>query len=138
MKPTYTPEEGMNIDGNFWMIHPTTGEDWDEASVAEFIESYEPPRIGPTIEERKTQGVQEIKREAAERITALDWKVQRANDRISAADLAGDTGAAALEQAEADLLDVLEAREAIREASNEAEAKLLLLETDEEIDAFEW
>lgn len=138
MKPTYTPEKGMNIDGNFWMVHPFTGEAWDNDSVAEFIESYEASTFGPSLDDRKQQKVSAIKAEAANRITALDWKVQRANDHISQAELAGEAGASALELAEAELLAVLEAREAIRVASNEAEVKVLALDSEADIDVFAW
>lgn len=138
MKPTYTPEKGMNIDGNFWMVHPFTGEAWDNDSVDAFIEGYEPSTFGPSLDELKQQGVLTIKAEAAKRITALDWQLQRANDRFDHAELAGEEGATALAQAETELVAVLEAREAIRVASNDAEAALLALDSEADVDAFVW
>lgn len=138
MKPQYKNEHGMLIDGNFWLVHPQTGEAWDDASVSEFIENHVEPDNSPDIDALKKEGVTAIKQQAAERITAIDWKQQRAEERMSQAELGGEDQLAALEVAEAELLDVLHSREAIRQASNEAEAELLALEDAEAIESFEW
>ena len=66
-----------------------------------------------------------IKTEAAERIAATDWKVERAKER----DALNDTNT---------LQEIYANRELIRELSNEAEVAVLLLETLEEVTAFSW
>jgi hypothetical protein len=71
--------------------------------------------------------IRRIKEEAAERITAIDWKIQRANERIAL----GITGA------QAELTAVYQSREDIRTASTTAEAAVLLA-TVEDVKAFVW
>lgn len=138
MKPQYLNEKGMLIDGNFWLVHPQTGESWEQSSVSEFIDNYQAPDNSPDIAELKKAAVNTIKQQAAERITALDWKLQRAEDRVSQAELGGEAKISALELAEAELLEVLDTRETIRQASNEAEAELMALEETQTIEQFNW
>jgi hypothetical protein len=138
MKPQYSNEKGMLIEGNFWMVHPQTGEAWDQTSVADFVENYQAPDNGPSLDDLKKAAVTEIKQQAAERIVALDWKLQRAGDRVSQAELGGESQLSALEQAETELLNVLNEREAIRVASNEAEVALLALEDADAVEQFSW
>ena len=138
MNPQYSNEKGMLIDGNFWLVHPQTGENWEQASVAEFIENYQAPNNGPSIDDLKKAGVADIKQLAASKITALDWKLQRAEDRMTQAELGGESQIAALDEAETELVEVLKAREAIRQASNEAETALMALEDSAEIEQFSW
>ncbi|WP_419798700.1 MAG: hypothetical protein ACNI26_03230 [Terasakiella sp.] len=66
-----------------------------------------------------------VKSEAGERITATDWKVDRARERDA---LNGTTT----------LQDVYAEREAIRTASDEAETAIAALATLDEIQAFTW
>ncbi len=71
--------------------------------------------------------VAEIKLEAERRITALDWRLQRARER----EQLGETGVETV-------ADVLALREQIRQASNAAEAVVLELNTLEEVTYFTW
>lgn len=71
--------------------------------------------------------VAEIKVEAERRITALDWRLQRARER----EQLGETGVETV-------ADVLALREQIRQASNAAEAVVLELNTLEEVTYFTW
>ena len=66
-----------------------------------------------------------IKIDAAERIAATDWKVERAKERDS---LNGTTT----------LQDIYTQREVIRQESDEAEQAALQLETLDEISIFSW
>lgn len=138
MKPQYLKQQGMLIEANYWMVHPQTGEAWDATSVKDFIDNYQAPDNRPKLDDVKSAGVVKIKQQAAEKITALDWKVQRAGDRVSQAELGGEPEHNALEQAETDLLEVLNAREAIRSASNAAEAQLMALEDIDAVEQFAW
>ena len=80
-----------------------------------------------TLDEEKAAKVVEIKAEAERRITALDWRLQRAQER----EQLGETGVEAV-------ADVLALREQIRQASNAAEAAVATLTTTHEVQAFTW
>lgn len=69
----------------------------------------------------------EIKAEAERRITALDWRLQRAQER----ELLGETGFETV-------ADVLALREQIRQASNAAELAVATLASVEGVLAFTW
>ena len=69
----------------------------------------------------------EIKHEAERRIMALDWRLQRAQER----EQLGETGVETM-------ADVLALREQIRQASNAAEAVVRELESVEEAISFSW
>jgi hypothetical protein len=75
----------------------------------------------------KARAIARIKAEATQWIAALDWKVQRAQEREKA-------GFGTLAETAA----VLSEREAIRRSSNAAEQRLNLLTDRFEIDAFNW
>ena len=77
------------------------------------------------LEEVRQALVHRIKTEAAVRIAATDWKVERARERDT---LNGTTT----------LQDVYAEREMIRVTSDEAEAAVSGLETMEEIISFSW
>ena len=77
------------------------------------------------LELAKQDLVIRIKTEAAERIAATDWKVERAKERDA---LNGTTT----------LQDIYADRELIRGLSDEAEVAVLLLDTMEEVIAFSW
>ncbi len=77
------------------------------------------------LEEARQALISQIKTEAAERIAATDWKVERARERDA---LNGTTI----------LQDVYAERELIRVASDEAETAVAGLERLEEISAFTW
>ena len=68
-----------------------------------------------------------IKAEAERRITALDWRLQRAQER----ELLGETGFETV-------ADVLALREQIRQASNAAELVVSSLESVSDVLTFTW
>lgn len=69
----------------------------------------------------------EIKIEAERRITALDWRLQRAQER----EQLGETGVETM-------ADVLALREQIRQASNAAESVVMTLTDSADVMAFSW
>ena len=81
----------------------------------------------PTLDEAKAAKVVEIKAEAERRITALDWRLQRAQER----ELLGEAGVETV-------ADVLALREQIRQASNSAELAVSTLTDAGEVLAFTW
>ena len=81
----------------------------------------------PSLDEAKAAKVVEIKAEAERRITALDWRLQRAQEREQ-------LGEAGLET----VTDVLAMREQIRRASNAAELAVATLVSVEDVLAFTW
>ena len=82
-------------------------------------------RQAEELQAARTALVRRVKAEAAQRIANLDWKVERARERDA---LNGTTT----------LQDVYTERELIRMASNEAEAAVAKLATQEAIQAFSW
>ena len=80
-----------------------------------------------TLDEAKAAKVVEIKAEAERRITALDWRLQRAQER----ERLGEAGVEAV-------ADVLVLREQIRQASNAAEAAVATLSSVEDVLGFSW
>ena len=80
-----------------------------------------------TLDEEKAAKVVEIKAEAERRITALDWRLQRAQER----EQLGETGVETV-------ADVLVLREQIRQASNAAELAVSTLTNVGEVLAFTW
>ncbi|CAA7616801.1 conserved hypothetical protein [Candidatus Terasakiella magnetica] len=82
-------------------------------------------RQAEELQAARTALVRRVKTEAAQRIATLDWKVERARER----DALNGTKT---------LQDVYTERELIRRASNEAEAAIAKLASQEEILAFSW
>lgn len=82
-------------------------------------------RQAEELQAARTALVRRVKTEAAQRIAALDWKVERARER----DVLNGTTT---------LQEVYTERELIRMASNEAEAAIAKLASQEEILAFSW
>ena len=80
-----------------------------------------------TLDEAKAAKVIEIKAEAERRITALDWRLQRAQEREQLGEVGFETVA-----------DVLALREQIRQASNAAELAVATLASVEDVQAFTW
>ena len=80
-----------------------------------------------TLDEAKAAKVVEIKAEAERRITALDWRLQRAQEREQ-------LGKAGVET----VADVLALREQIRQASNAAELAVSTLTDVSAVQAFTW
>ena len=81
----------------------------------------------PTMDEAQAAKIVEIKAEAARRITALDWRLQRAQER----EQLGETGVETV-------ADVLALREQIRQASNAAELAVSTLTEVSAVQAFTW
>lgn len=81
----------------------------------------------PSLDVAIATKIAEIKSEAERRITALDWRLQRAQERETLGEAGFETVA-----------DVLVLREQIRQASNAAEAAVASLLTVEEVIAFSW
>ena len=80
-----------------------------------------------TLDEAKAAKVVEIKAEAERRITALDWRLQRAQERERLGETSVETVA-----------DVLALREQIRQASNAAELAVSTLTEVSAVQAFTW
>ena len=80
-----------------------------------------------TLDEAKAAKVVEIKAEAERRITALDWRLQRAQEREQLGETVVET-----------VTDVLALREQIRQASNAAELAVSTLTDVGEVLAFTW
>ena len=80
-----------------------------------------------TLDEEKAAKVVEIKAEAERRITALDWRLQRAQEREQLGEAGVETVA-----------DVLALREQIRQASNAAELAVPTLTDVSAVQAFTW
>ena len=80
-----------------------------------------------TLDEAKAAKVVEIKAEAGRRITALDWRLQRAQEREQLGEAGFET-----------VTDVLVMREQIRQASNAAERAVATLVSVEDVLAFTW
>ena len=80
-----------------------------------------------TLDEAKAAKIVEIKAEAGRRITALDWRLQRAQEREQ-------LGEAGLET----VADVLALREQIRQVSNAAELAVSTLTDVSAVQAFTW
>ena len=76
----------------------------------------------PSVEGAKKYRIKLIKKEAGERISALDWKVTRAKER-------GDQVA---------LQAAYDEREAIRQASDQAEAQVMAMTDYDQIMRFTW
>jgi len=81
--------------------------------------------VVPVLADEIAQKIIEIKAQAAARIVATGWQVERAKER----DLLNSTNT---------LLTVLTAREAIRAAGNAAEANVSTLITVDAVHAFVW
>ena len=81
----------------------------------------------PTLDEAKATKIVEIKTEAERRITALDWRLQRAQEREQLGEAGFET-----------VTDVLVMREQIRQASNAAERAVATLVSVEDVLAFTW
>lgn len=96
---------------------------WREKAVPE----PEPAPQLPTLDVAKAAKVIEIKAEAERRITALDWRLQRAQERERLGEAGVETVA-----------DVLALREQIRQASNAAELAVSTLTDVSAVQVFTW
>ena len=98
---------------------------WREKAVPE--PEPEPIQQPITLDEAKAAKVVEIKAEAERRITALDWRLQRAQEREQLGEAGVET-----------VTDVLALREQIRQASNVAELAVSTLTEVSAVQAFTW
>ena len=81
----------------------------------------------PAMDAAIATKIAEIKSEAERRITSLDWRLQRAQEREQLGEVGVDTVA-----------DVLALREQIRQSSNAAEQAVRELESVEKVVSFSW
>ncbi|WP_324019398.1 hypothetical protein [Aeromonas hydrophila] len=103
-------------------------------ATEQFAEEVHPGRwraqsvqLPPSIAEVVTIKLMEIKAEAGRRITALDWRLQRAQEREQLGEAGFET-----------VTDVLALREQIRQASNAAEQAVSTLTDVGAVQAFTW
>ena len=103
-------------------------------ATEQFAEEVHPGRwraqsveLPPSIAEVVTIKLMEIKAKAERRIIALDWRLQRAQER----EQLSETGVEAV-------ADVLTLREQIRQASNAAELAVSTLTEVSAVQAFTW
>ena len=85
------------------------------------------PILAEDVSSAIADKIAEIKLEAERRITALDWRLQRAQEREQLGEAGVETVA-----------DVLALREQIRQASNAAELAVSTLTDVGEVLAFTW
>ncbi|HHQ4624462.1 TPA: hypothetical protein ACSPZX_000144 [Aeromonas veronii] len=90
-------------------------------------ERVSPEPVPPSLDEVKADKISEIKAEAERRIVALNWRLQRAQER----EQLGETGFETV-------ADVLALREQIRQASNAAELAVSTLTEVSAVQAFTW
>ena len=90
-------------------------------------ERVSPEPVPPSLDEVKADKISEIKAEAERRIVALNWRLQRAQEREQLEETGAETVA-----------DVLALREQIRQASNSAELAVSTLTDVGEVLAFTW
>ena len=93
------------------------------------ISKWTPPLVDKDAElsAAKAARIELIKQEAADRIAATDWRLERARERAALGEQNLETEA-----------DVLAEREQIRQASNAAEAAVIALTTVEQVKTFSW
>jgi hypothetical protein len=106
------------IDGK--VVHTMAGK-----SLSEQVATYNSAKEEASFQEYKQSKIPLLKSKAAEKISALDWRLERAKEQDQ---LAGSTSK---------VLEVLQARQAIRDANNALEAEILACETREEVDAID-
>jgi hypothetical protein len=94
-------------------------------TLTQQIEKYNADKEADSLQKHKESKIPQIKNKAAEKIMALDWKLERAREQDQ------------LENTTAKTLEVLQARQAIRDTSNELEAEVLACTTHEAINAID-
>ncbi len=128
----YDDKKGMSIAGNFWLVHPQTGEQWSKESVAQFIaETQLETEENSEVEYLKQQVITRIKQLAYSKLQSEQWRVERAKERELSERLNGNEEGAATERA--NLLAILQQREVVREKSGELEAAVLSLTSQAEL-----
>jgi hypothetical protein len=122
-----TTDAAAHFEGTHFLVEPpadflgTDPRDWHwDGEQLVHTEGY-------GLLQARAQAALRIKQEAANRLAALDWKLERAREREQA-------GIGSL----TDVAAILTMREEIRQSSNSAEARLLTLNEYSEIDFFTW
>lgn len=106
------------IDGV--VVHTMAGKTLDQQ-----IAEYNTVKEADSLQKYKESRIPHIKNKAAEKIMALDWQLERAKEQDQ------------LENTTSRVLEVLQARQAIRDVNNALEAEVLACTTREEIDAID-
>ena len=83
--------------------------------------------VAAELSAAKAARIELIKQEAADRIAATDWRLERARERAALGEKNPETEA-----------NVLAEREAIRQASNAAESAVIALTMVEQVETFSW
>ncbi|MCF2856461.1 hypothetical protein L1286_03175 [Pseudoalteromonas sp. SMS1] len=137
MSCEYFADKGMKIDGNYWLVHPQTGEAWTDETVQDYYQTYETMQILQDEErfayEKQTK-LNEIKQAVFQKLNQEQWRVTKAQEHALSASLAGDESA--VTDANSKLATLLEEREALRKASDKAELTLCEITTQAELDTF--
>jgi hypothetical protein len=94
-------------------------------SLPEQVTAYNAAKMSAGFQQYKESKIPLIKNKAAEKISALDWRLERAKEQDQLANTTSKT------------LEVLQARQAIRDANNALEIAVLACETREEVDAID-
>ncbi|MDK1287376.1 hypothetical protein [Pseudoalteromonas umbrosa] len=137
MSCEYFADKGMKIDGNYWLVHPQTGVAWNNTSIEDFKQAYQAQQI-VLAEERlkadKAEQLAAIKEAVFNKLNDEQWRVQKAQEHLLMAELAGDQAEMGLSKAH--LAELLSQREQLRLASDEAEQALADISTYEELKEF--
>ncbi|MEJ6474129.1 hypothetical protein [Pseudoalteromonas piscicida] len=132
MKSYYDDQKGMCIEGNFWLVHPQTGEPWNKDSVAQFIDV----KAAENKDDSELEAIQQlviarIKQLAFNKLQSELWRVERAKEHELGHRLSGNEEAAV--QARESLQAILQQREAVRIKSDELEKQVLSLSCEADL-----
>ena len=106
------------IDGV--VVHTMLGK-----TLAQQIAKYNADKEADSLQKYKESKIPQIKSSAAEKIMALDWQLERAKEQDQ------------LDNTTSKTLEVLQARQEIRDANNALEVAVLSCSTREEVDAID-
>ncbi|KZN53301.1 hypothetical protein [Pseudoalteromonas luteoviolacea] len=137
MSCEYFADKGMKIDGNYWLVHPQTGVAWNSTSIEDYKKTYEAQQIlleQERLESEKADQLAAIKEAVFNKLNDEQWRVQKAQEHLLMAELAGDQAEIGLSKA--DLAELLSQREQLRLASDKAEQTLADISTYEELEEF--
>ncbi|WP_105168534.1 hypothetical protein [Pseudoalteromonas sp. T1lg23B] len=137
MNSYYDAQKGMYIDGSFWLVHPDTGERWNDSTAQAYLaNSQSSDAEQQKLQFLKEQKVAEVKRLTYRRLTTEQWQLERAQERLEVAKLAQDSARVA--SATEVLSNVLAYRESLRQASNDAEAHIMQMSSLEELSNYHY
>ncbi|MCF6438157.1 hypothetical protein L1077_01760 [Pseudoalteromonas luteoviolacea] len=137
MSCEYFADKGMKIDGNYWLVHPQTGVAWNSTSIEDYKKAYEAQQIllaQERLESEKADQLATIKEAVFNKLNDEQWRVQKAQEHLLMAELAGDQAEIGLSKAH--LAELLSQREQLRLASDKAEQTLADISTSEELEEF--